>query len=108
MEQTNEELEVVKVDDDEINCEEKLREINGVNTDSQETKTATDITTTKVRFVSFIALLSYNKLRAGGIGWAGKAFANPILRKHKRLVIPFLTSTVLVLAHLNFSCFHRP
>ena len=54
MEQTNEELEVVKVDDDEINCEEKLREINGVNTDSQETKTATDITTTKVRFVSFI------------------------------------------------------
>ena len=54
MEQTNEELEVVKVDDDEINCEEKLREINGVNADSQETKTATDITTTKVRFVSFI------------------------------------------------------
>ena len=101
MEQTNEELEVVKVDDDEINCEEKLREINGVNTDSQETKTATDITTTKVRFVSFIIL------RAGGIGWAGKAFANSIFRKYKGLVIPFLT-TVLVLAHLNFSCFHRP
>ena len=53
MEQTNEELEVVKVDDDEINCEEKLREINGVASDS-ETKTVTDITTTKVRFVSFI------------------------------------------------------
>ena len=49
MEQTNEELEVVKVDDDEINCEEKLREINGVASDS-ETKTVTDITTTKVRF----------------------------------------------------------
>ena len=56
MEQTNEELEVVKVDDDEINCEEKLREINGVASDS-ETKTATDITTTKVRFVSFITIL---------------------------------------------------
>ena len=56
MEQTNEELEVVKVDDDEINCEEKLREINGVASDS-ETKTVTDITTTKVRFVSFITIL---------------------------------------------------
>ena len=44
MEQTNEELEVVKVDDDEINCEEKLREINGGVSDS-ETKTLTDITT---------------------------------------------------------------
>ena len=58
MEQTNEELEVVKVDDDEINGEEKLREINGVASDS-ETKTATDITTTKVRFVSFILNLNW-------------------------------------------------
>ena len=57
MEQTNEELEVVKVDDDEINCEEKLREINGVASDS-ETKTVTDITTTKVRFFSFILNLT--------------------------------------------------
>ena len=62
MEQTNEELEVVKVDDDEINCEEKLREINGVASDS-ETKTVTDITTTKVRFISVIINLIFSTFR---------------------------------------------
>ena len=66
MEQTNEELEVVKVDDDEINCEEKLREINGIASDS-ETKTLTDITTTKVRFVLFIKFIYSEKAKFCGL-----------------------------------------
>ena len=89
MEQTNEELEVVKVDDDEINCEEKLREINGVASDS-ETKTVTDITTTKVRSVSFISNLigqfvdhsTWCQVRPGGANGDRVFCPHLLLAKH--------------------------
>jgi hypothetical protein len=92
MEQTNEELEVVKVDDDEINCEEKIREINGVASES-ETKTATDITTTKVRFFSFVINSGPAKVCvSGGRGGGRGGICPPFFLKNKGLVILFLTT----------------